>query len=607
MSPGSAGRWALLAALLLWCLQLRYQGIQHDGELYSFQALAHVYPSLLGNDLFLRFGSQDDYSLFARGYALLIRTMGLETAAAWLTFGMQLALLAALWSLARRLLPANLAPLALAATLALPGVYGAAHVFHCFENFVSPRMAAEALALGALGAWLGGARRLAWALWLPAAAFHILMAAAVAVCIAWLWLLQRPKRAAPVVLAVGALLLLASLRTAWRMDDTWLGIIRAGIHYLFLGDWTADDWVVTALPLELLVCAAWVLRGSLAGKVAAAALATGLSGLALTWLGADALHLTRVVQLQPWRWLWLGALVAALLLPILAARLWRAGGAGRVALLLLASCWLLATPLACLLLAPLALAASGWAGTSAAPAIPAPYLRYAQLGAWCVCVVALAWNLACKALLLPMLFGPFTTNPADIAQALCGDGVLPLAIVGAAAACWNRVARPAARGAWRAAWSLAVALALWFNLPGWWQRAYREPLRAALLPWQRLIPAGSEVFIPEQPLLGWALLLRPGYYSPQQAVSEVFSRPAALEIRARARAASAFLTSHGLQPWRDLRVPESTGPRLAALCAATGVRFVVTADDLQAQPVARLPPGLGTRLASLRLYDCTRT
>ncbi len=53
-----------LAVLVLlwaitWCVSHPYHGILHDGHLYTPQALARLHPDSLSQDIFLRFGSQD--------------------------------------------------------------------------------------------------------------------------------------------------------------------------------------------------------------------------------------------------------------------------------------------------------------------------------------------------------------------------------------------------------------------------------------------------------------------------------------------------------------------------------------------------------------------
>src|SRR6516165_8871546 len=73
--------WALF--LLLLCtntLAQPYAGITHDSRLYSMQVLNQVEEGSFSDDIFFQYGSQDDYSLFSRLAAPLVRWLGLSAA-----------------------------------------------------------------------------------------------------------------------------------------------------------------------------------------------------------------------------------------------------------------------------------------------------------------------------------------------------------------------------------------------------------------------------------------------------------------------------------------------------------------------------------------------
>src|SRR5512139_683507 len=169
----------LVALLLVLAMLLHdYHGLDHDSQLYSFQALAHLKPGLLGQDLYLRFGSQDNYTLFSPIYAGLISAAGLEPASALITIVSQIAFLCATGFLARQLMGRSLAWLGVAVMLAVPGVFGANGFWKVFEEFATPRLFCEALTVAALSAAV--ARRYAVAAGILAVAFllHPLMALA---------------------------------------------------------------------------------------------------------------------------------------------------------------------------------------------------------------------------------------------------------------------------------------------------------------------------------------------------------------------------------------------------------------------------------------------
>src|SRR5207237_2077272 len=64
--------------LALNALARPYAQFAHDARLYSVQVLHQLEPEVYAGDLFLRFGSQDQFSLFSRLAAPLVSFLGLE-------------------------------------------------------------------------------------------------------------------------------------------------------------------------------------------------------------------------------------------------------------------------------------------------------------------------------------------------------------------------------------------------------------------------------------------------------------------------------------------------------------------------------------------------
>ena len=56
---------ALGLLLLLNALVLPYRGLFHDARLYAAQLKEHLEPGSMRADLYLRYGSQDSYSVFS--------------------------------------------------------------------------------------------------------------------------------------------------------------------------------------------------------------------------------------------------------------------------------------------------------------------------------------------------------------------------------------------------------------------------------------------------------------------------------------------------------------------------------------------------------------
>lgn len=605
--PAPDFRWLLIPTLAVWLVTQCYSGLWHDSLLYSFQAQAHLHPDLLGNDLFLRYGSQDQYSLFSPIYAALIRLLGLENAAETLTLVMQAVLLYAIWQFASRQFTKTMAILALASVVAMPCGYGAGEVFHYIESFVSPRMAAEALALFSITAWFANRRLWSVLLWVGSCLLHPLMGLATAVMITWHALLKDYRKSAVALVLVAAVALaLASRYSPWRMDDVWLATIHAGIRYLMLNDWNAISYNTALLPLVILACAALAFRGSPPGVTAAAALATGLSGLALSYVGGDLLHLTLVIQAQPWRWTWLSALIAAVVLPALAMRLWSANSMGRSAVLLMSAVFFLHSLRASLILSPLTIGAA-WLATSEATLqkVPPNSLKLCERGAWAAAFIAVLWNVGNRLLVTRVVQVPgYVPTYYGKVYLLTSDGTLTVLLLLLAIASWYLARRMHGTDWWYACWSLVLLPAIVLAIPNYRQRIFTPPVSAVFARWKAIIPPRTEIFIPEDVLAGWTQLMRPSYYSLEQSASEVYSRPAAMELRERARAATSYVSRHGQQIWQDLVVKTDGEPDLWDLCISTKVRFIITHSDLHEPTLDVMPDSVGKPYAGLKLYAC---
>src|SRR5882757_2402502 len=167
-----------LIGIATWALSHSYRGIFHDAGLYTLQALARLHPDSLAEDVFLKFGSQDGFTIFSPIYAAASRWLGVELAGAALTLVLQWALLAGAWILARAVMPLWVTMFGVAVLIAVPGDYGSDRIFTCIEPFLTPRMAAEALVLGSLAAALRQRTALAVSLGIAAVLIHPIMAMA---------------------------------------------------------------------------------------------------------------------------------------------------------------------------------------------------------------------------------------------------------------------------------------------------------------------------------------------------------------------------------------------------------------------------------------------
>lgn len=591
-----------------WVFGHTYVGIFHDARQYTLQALAHLMPGSLGHDIFLRFGSQDRYTIFSAVYATAIRLLGVQPAAAALTVFFQVSFVLAAWLLARTFLSAHLALFAVTILIAIPGTYGPDHIFKVMEDFVSPRLPAEALGLAAVAAAFVGKKVSAVACFVGAALLHPIMAAAVAFAALCVYVaIPHPRLAGALtvggvlVLVTGALLFPVGIFRSF--DASWLGLVRERSPYLFISYWGTDDWSGAAIPLATLAAGWRILPVSRARTLCQAAFLTGVAGLGLTLLACDWLHMVLLTQLQPWRWEWLAVAAGALTLPLIIWNCWQTDYCGRACALLLASAWVFGSNE--FALASIAAAA---AAIMLIRRLPPNEAHLVFIGSGLVLSVALVWRISFNLSLAGASFSdPRIPDFVWQIRSFTYDGTVLIAV--ALLALW--LARRARSGV-----ALAVLAAVLFStcvalLPATWNRwshwQYTSALHGLLAPWRQLIPPGADVFWPALPVGTWLLLERPNYLSDIQTSGVLFSREAALEMKRRADELSAIVPEAAFWDWKggEMSPPDLTLRQMAMICKTSRIPFLVTNMNLHIQPIATLPRRAGSISDGLKLYRCS--
>ncbi len=123
-----ANRWGIIGLGLLvvacWMLIHPYRGITHDGTLYGLLALSHLHPGSLDQDMFVRYGVQNDFTVFTPLYAGVVRYLGLEHTAALLTLLTHVAFFGCAFLLARRFGSVRSALLGVGLLIVVPAYYG---------------------------------------------------------------------------------------------------------------------------------------------------------------------------------------------------------------------------------------------------------------------------------------------------------------------------------------------------------------------------------------------------------------------------------------------------------------------------------------------------
>jgi hypothetical protein len=608
-----AARWAwLLFIAAAWMLLHLYHGLRHDSIMYGMQGLAHAHPELWQHDIYLRFGSQDRYTIFATVYAALIQWLGLEHAAEVFTAASELIFFLAAWRLARLLLSERQALMGLLLLVALPNSYGSANIFHVAEDFATPRLLAEALALFTVLNWLKGRKLLACLCAVAALLMHPIMSlAGVAACFWISWVKPRPRQAIALGIAGLAVLLLAGTLAngpPLRFDDFWFKISPGHLDYLLIGLWDTNAWAVTLIPLVLLMAGSALIEPGPARALAQAGLGLGIVGLTVGAVGGDLLHLVLIIQGQPWRCLWLSTTIATLLLPLITQRLWQHNLLGRAVILLLFAEYLVINEDFSIVLTLLALALLGLS-LRVAPRVPAKYQRLALGGAFLSVVLALVVLLSNRVLSAPFSHSsqqqyyipPFVES--ILFQFESGLPILTLVLVFAWALRQYSVR-------WIAPCLILLCAAACVALApltwrAWSELTYKAADKALFASWRAKIPPGTEVLYPDNPLVEWILLERPSYLSSPQAASGLFSRPAAMFIYGRAEALRPFLRAVGQSFWDpEKKHHPMSRPTLAMACAASDVEFVALRESIDVPPIAEVPATAQPVYRGLKLYQC---
>ena len=126
-------------------------GIKNDGILYFLQSLNINYPSIFNHDIFFKYGSQDQYTLFSNLYAFLIQLTNAGTATALLEFVGLFSWTVCLLFLSKSHLPLLPATIVVGLALTLDGYYGSHKVISYAEPYLTARLYAEIFSLAALG------------------------------------------------------------------------------------------------------------------------------------------------------------------------------------------------------------------------------------------------------------------------------------------------------------------------------------------------------------------------------------------------------------------------------------------------------------------------
>lgn len=610
-----------LALLLvtLWLLMHGYHGLTGDAQIYAFQALAKIHPPL-ASDLYLQNTSQDQFTIFSPLYARFIGLLGLEHAAQVLTLIFTAWALAAAWSFIYTIAGRDAAWLAAAFLLIVAGDYGGAGVFTFSEQFLTARLPAEALVLTALACHVRNLKHLGLGLAIAALFVHPLIALPGLLLLICLRLPSRVGIAGAIAgiltvlgIAVAATILRAASHMALVMDAAWLDVVRERSQFLFLQLWSVHDWDVNTRPFIYLGVTAIVIPEDRIRKLCMAAALVGAAGLAVALLAGLIGPVAILVQGQAWRWVWITAFVAALLLPFTALRVWRDEECGPLCLLLLVSGWLLPDMVGT---ASVSLALVVWLTRRNLRSCAALYFGWAAAALGLAIAVSLSfksWVIVAHRL---SSSGPVPASAAQIRD-IFGLNI-SAALFGAIV--W--ICLRSSRTTWVPASLCALLVALSILI---WPAAFRQSHTLAcasdideFADWINAIPPTSTVLVAPAQDVGafvWFTLQRPNYLAVDQSAGVVFSRTTALEVRRRSEVLLPLMDPN----WKilsNLRSPAAAGQRNAAtatrpltarslvqICTDPQLGFVISPENIDFDRLRHESAG---HWQGWNLYDCRK-
>jgi hypothetical protein len=607
----------LLVTLALMFGAMPYRGIRHDGILYMGQALSHLNPAWAANDLFFAHGSQDQFSIFSRIVAWLIRRFDAATVDMTLLRGAWLVWLVALFALVRDF-PLRERWLSVLAVVAATHIYGTTRVFSFMEPFVTARTWAEPVTILALVALLRGRMALAFLAFALAMALHPLVALP-AGAVALAYLIREDRRwaallllAIPVIgLAIAGVGPFANLLRTY--DPDWFRATVMANDAVYISEWTIPDGMAALAHCVVLWLAC---RGDDKpfARLGRATLVVSPILCLISFVGADVLHNILITQLQLWRVTWLLDLLALAGLPRLLTSQWRRGPKGRCAAIavfvamyalddLLPTGWMFAAWAAMALL------------LSAGRAETKPWVLRLAVIATVLCGLGIA-GLQVQRAIAQMDVHDQGMRIGEPLSIFFSTPLIALPAIVALIWLWERGAMPRAVAAAAAVGLFGVAATHWDQRSPW--ARYVESAPRGTHPFAALIPPDAQVYWHEQTAATWILLQRANFISLSQSSGLLFNRATALEALDRIPAFLAVMvntqTCANLERFGDAHFAfaacELPRQNFLGFCKAHPKHpdFLIASTDFGTGVVARwtFSPRDGSRPTTYALYDCSK-
>jgi len=308
--------WVLL--ILANAVALPYRGLTHDGRLYGVQVLNSVTDGQFANDLYLRYGSQDEYTIFSAVVSPIASFVGVENAFFLLYILFNSLFILAFLRLTIALVDSPTAIVFGCAYVAVNAVdFGGLGIFHVNESFFTARVVSNTFVLFSLERLVRNRYCQSFGFVAIAMLFHPPMA----FCglLTWCGVVFGKRLDPRLLIGVGcAAVVLGAVALSQRslgiavfghMDSVWKQHVRDANFYTFPSAWRWTDWTAIAVACLINFAGAWhpAQRKEvrvLLSTVVVVALA-GIVGSVL----AERLPYRLLLQGQPYRALWLAQLM----------------------------------------------------------------------------------------------------------------------------------------------------------------------------------------------------------------------------------------------------------------------------------------------------------
>jgi hypothetical protein len=308
--------WTLFCLLLAMnALARPCYATAHDAHLYSLQALNQAENGAYAADVFLCYGSQDQFTLFSRVIGPLVAAIGVRAAFFLCYLICNTLFIFALFRLVRTLVADPvIATLSLIYLVTAPLSYGGFDIFTVHEQFFTPRIVGTTFTLFALERMLGRHFVQALLLLIAGSLMHPLMAFGGAMIWAgYLACTYLPTRVfagllIAALLGSAAVLSIPAVGTQLfgTMDADWHQMIRVAVGYNYPDTWTLKDWlnVAVSFAVPIAACRALYQGDPEHRRFFAIVALAGAVGLVAT-LAASFLPYALLFQGQPYRVLWI--------------------------------------------------------------------------------------------------------------------------------------------------------------------------------------------------------------------------------------------------------------------------------------------------------------